>query len=89
LGEDEMALRIILPAGLDKNGENCLYGALRDFGAHRFFANEWHFSQIPLSCQEFLSELKTFLPKTEQGLIDGLKVTILESSQHGSPIRLA
>ncbi len=84
-----MALRIILPGGLDKNTEACLDGALRDFGAYRLFANEWHFSQIPLSCQEFLSELKTFLPQTEQGLTDKIKVTLLASSEHGSPIRLA
>jgi hypothetical protein len=87
--EDKMALKIILPAGLDRNSETCLYAALKEFGAHRIFANEWRFSQIPLSHQEFLRELETFLPQTEQGLIDGLKVTILDSSEHRSPIRLA
>ncbi|MGD0226207.1 MAG: hypothetical protein ABSF71_28065 [Terriglobia bacterium] len=74
-----MALRIILPDYLDKNSETYLFAALQDFGAEHIAGNEWRFSQIPLSCQKFLIELKVFLPKTEQGLADRLKVTIFHS----------
>ena len=81
-----MALRIILPDYLERKAETLLFAALQDFGAQRITAKEWHFSQMPLSCQEFLSELKLFLPKSDHWLVDRFKVTILDSSEHGNPI---
>jgi hypothetical protein len=83
-----MAIRIILPDYLERKAESLLLAALQDFGAQHIRANEWRFSQMPLNCQEFLGELKLFFPKTERWLVDRLKVTILGSSEHGSPTRL-
>ena len=79
-----MALRIILPDYIERKSEALLFNALQDFGAQHVRAREWRFSQMPLSCQEFLSELKFFLPKTEHWLVDKLKVTIPGSSRPGT-----
>jgi hypothetical protein len=84
-----MALKIVLPDYMERKAETLLFAALQDFGAQRITAKEWRFNQMPLSCQECLSELKLFLPKTEHWVVDKLKVTIPDSSRHGSPIRLA
>ncbi len=71
-----MALRIVVPEYLDKKGQSLLAGALQNFGAQHVAANEWRFSQIPLSCEKFVAELRVFLPGPEQWLADRLSVTI-------------
>jgi hypothetical protein len=81
-----MALRIILPDYLGRNAEALLFAALLNFGAERITAKEGHFTQMPLSWQDFLSELKLFLPQSDHWLVDRFKVTILDSSEHGNPI---
>ena len=79
-----MALKIIVPGYLDKTGEALLYVALQNFGAQHVTANEWHFSQIPLSSQKFVTELKVFLPSTGWHLAEKLKVTIFDPSKDGN-----
>ncbi len=71
-----MALRIILPDRLVKKSEVYLIAALQEFGAEHITANEWRYKQMPLTCQQFVSELKVFLPETERVSADWLKVTI-------------
>jgi len=71
-----MALRIIVPSYLDTKGQNLLSAALQNFGAQHITVNEWRFSQIPLSGEKFVAELKVFLPGPEQWLADRLTVTI-------------
>lgn len=71
-----MALRIMVPVYLDNKGQSLLAAALQNFGAQHITANEWRFSQIPLSCEKFVAELKVFLPRPEQWLADRLAVTI-------------
>ncbi len=70
-----MALKIILPGGLDKTSEAHLLSALRNFGAEQVTAHEWRFSQIPLSCQEFATQFRTFLPEAARELVERVKVT--------------
>ena len=75
-----MALEIILPDYLETNAEKVLFAALQNFGAERISAKEWHFSLIPLSRQEFISELKLFLPESHHWLLDRFKFTTPEKS---------
>jgi hypothetical protein len=84
-----MALRIILPDFVERKAETLLFSALQDFGAQRISAKEWRFSQMPLSSQECLNELKLFLPKSEHWLVDKVKVMTWDSSQRRTPINLA
>jgi len=71
-----MALKIVLPYGLSKKSETYLLAALQDSGAEHISANEWRFSQIVLSCDAFVAELRAFLPETERWLADRITVTI-------------
>jgi hypothetical protein len=71
-----MALRIILPDRLIKKSEVYLIAALQAFGAEHIAANEWRYKQMPLTCEEFVRELKAFLPETERILADWVKVTV-------------
>jgi hypothetical protein len=79
-----MALKIIVPGYLDKTGEALLFAALQNSGAEHITDNEWRFSQIQLSSQKFVAELKVFLPETGWHLADKLKVTILDPSEDGN-----
>ena len=74
-----MALRIMLSERLGKNSETCLLAALQNFGAEHISAHEWRFNQIPLNCQQFVTELRAFLPVPERDLADRLTVTIFHS----------
>jgi phage FluMu gp28-like protein len=76
-----MTLRIILPDRLTKTSESYLIAALQNFGAEHIAANEWRYKQMALTCQEFVSQLKVFLPETERVLADWVKVTILNPSK--------
>jgi hypothetical protein len=75
-----MALTIILPDYLETRAEKVLFAALQNFGADQISAREWRFNLVPLSRQEFIRELKQFLPDSHHWLLDRFRFKSPENS---------